>query len=147
VSRPLSAQKAPPKTRAWAVIIRRRMRASDPATGLEILVDVAPDPPRAGEPAEWTFTVANRGGAPRTLTFPSAQQGDIVLTADGRERYRWSSGRMFAAVLGERPLAPGEEWRFRLTGALEAEPGEYSLVARVAARPAPPTVRADIVVG
>jgi hypothetical protein len=95
---------------------------------------------------EWAFTIANRGAEPCVLTFPSAQRGDVVLLAGGEERYRWSRGMMFAAMLTERRLAAGEEWRFSLAGVLDVEPGEYSLLATVAARPAPPPVRGAIVV-
>jgi Intracellular proteinase inhibitor len=123
------------------------MQASDPATGLEVRVAVAPDRPRAGEPATWTFTLVNHGRTPCSLMFPSAQQGDVVLSAHGVERYRWSSGLAFAAVLSERRLAPGEAWRFTLPATLELEPGDYALLATVAARPAPPTVRGAIAVG
>jgi Intracellular proteinase inhibitor len=115
-------------------------------TELAVRLDVAPDPPRAGEPARWTFTLANHGRTPHTLTFTSAQQGDVVLTARGEERYRWSAGMMFAARLAERTLAPGEEWRFSLEAVLPVEPGEYALLATVTARPPPPAVRAEIVV-
>jgi hypothetical protein len=122
------------------------MRADDPATGLAVRVDVVPDPPLAGEPATWAFTLANRADRACALTFASAQRGDVVLSARGGVRYRWSAGMMFAAMLVERTLAAGEEWRFSLEGVLEVEPGGYSLLATVTARPAPPAVRAEIVV-
>jgi intracellular proteinase inhibitor BsuPI len=122
------------------------VRALDPATGLGVQVDVVPDPPHSGERATWTFTLANHGRRPCALTFTSAQQGDVVLTARGEERYRWSGGMMFAAMVTERELAAGEEWRFSLEAVLPVEPGEYSLLATVTARPSPPAVRADIAV-
>jgi hypothetical protein len=47
------------------------------------------------------------------LRFASGQRADVVLAAGGAERYRWSRGRMFAAVLVSQELAPGVEWTSR----------------------------------
>jgi Intracellular proteinase inhibitor len=120
--------------------------ASHPSGGLEVRLEVVPSLPRAGAAVEWRFVVVNRGGEPRRLTFTSGQQGDVVLSAGGVERYRWSRDKMFMAMLSERELAAGEEWSFVLEDVLEVEPGEYALVARVAARPEPPVVRGEIAV-
>jgi hypothetical protein len=121
--------------------------ASDPAGDLEVRLAVAPDAPRAGGPVEWRFAVANRGGAPHRLTFRSGQQGDVVLSAGGAERYRWSRDKMFVMMLSERELAAGEEWGFALDDVLDVEPGRYALEATVTALPAPPVVRGEILVG
>jgi Intracellular proteinase inhibitor len=120
--------------------------ASDPAGGLEVRLEVEPPLPRAGAPVSWRFAVANRGGEPRSLTFASGKQGDVVLAAGGVERYRWSRDKMFMMMISERELAAGEEWTFVLDDVLEAEPGEYTLEATVAARPQPPVVRGEVVV-
>jgi Intracellular proteinase inhibitor len=119
--------------------------ASDPG-GLEVRLEVVPAAPRSGKPVEWRFSVANRGGEPRSLTFPSGQQGDVVLAAGGAERYRWSRDKMFVMMLSERELAAGEEWGFALDDVLDAAPGAYALEATVTARPAPPVVRGEVVV-
>jgi hypothetical protein len=95
----------------------------------------------------WSFTVENRGAEPQTLRFASGQRGDVLLEAGGEERYRWSSGRLFAAVLSERTLPPGDEWSFALDDVLAVEPGTYSLTATVTAEPRLPVVRREIVVG
>jgi hypothetical protein len=120
--------------------------ASDPSDGLELRLEVVPAAPRAGAAVEWRFTLANHGGA-RTLTFRSGQQGDVVLSAGGVERYRWSRDKMFMMMISERELAAGEEWGFVLDDVLEVAPGEYSLEATVAARPEPPVVRGEVAVG
>jgi Intracellular proteinase inhibitor len=121
-------------------------RATDPATGLELRLDVVPAAPRAGAAVEWRFALANRGGAARRLTFMSGQQGDVVLSAGGVERYRWSRDKMFVMMISERELAAGEEWGFVLEDVLEVEPGDYTLAATVTAQPPPPEVRAGLVV-
>jgi Intracellular proteinase inhibitor len=112
--------------------------------GFAVRLDVSPQPPRAGEPVRWTLSVTNSGEDPRTLTFASGQEGDVVLEADGVERYRWSRGMAFIQVLSERELDAGETWSFSLDGVLDVEPGRYSLVASVTASPAPPPVRTEL---
>lgn len=101
---------------------------------------------RAGADARWELRVTNRSAHAVTLTFPSAQPGDVSLERDGAERYRWSEGRMFAQVIEERSLAPGEAWTCALEGTLEVEPGRYEAIGTVACRPPPPAVRAAVVV-
>jgi Intracellular proteinase inhibitor len=120
--------------------------ASHPADRLEVRLEVVPAVPRAGAAVEWRFSLANRGSEPHRLTFTSGQQGDVVLSAGGVERYRWSRDKMFMAMLSERELAAGEELDFALEDVLEVEPGEYALVATVTARPEPPVVRGEIAV-
>jgi Intracellular proteinase inhibitor len=123
------------------------MHAFDAAAGLALRLDVDPGRLESGRPVRWTFTVANHGSGTRTLTFRSGQQGDVVLEAGGSERYRWSSGRLFAAVISERELPAGGEWAFSLEDVLAVEPGTYSLLATVTAEPLPPVVRGEITVG
>jgi hypothetical protein len=113
-------------------------------TGLGVRLELSPALLVAGRPVRWTFAVQNRGTKRRTLAFTSSQQGDVVLEAGGVEAYRWSRGMMFATVISEREIVPGAEWTFALGGALSVEPGAYSLVASVSARPAPPPVRGEI---
>jgi hypothetical protein len=113
------------------------------STGLTVRVEVPPVL-RAGTPVRWSFTVANEGPEPRTLVFPSGQQGEITLLAGGVERYRWSRGLAFVQMISERRLEPGETWGFSLEGELDVEPGRYSLVASVVATPSPPPVHAQV---
>jgi hypothetical protein len=101
---------------------------------------------RAGADARWELHVTNRSTHPVTLTFPTAQPGDVSLEREGTERFRWSEGRAFAQVIEERSLAPGEGWTCALEGPLEVDPGRYEAVGTVACRPSPPAVRAAVVV-
>jgi Intracellular proteinase inhibitor len=119
---------------------------TDPSSALELTFEPSPPRLRAGEQVQWTFGVRNAGGTPVTLTFTSSQRGDVILSRQAVERYRWSRERMFLAVLGEYELAPGEEWAFTLEDVLDVEPGTYEVLASVTGRPAPPPVRGSIVV-
>lgn len=118
--------------------------AFDPVTGLAVRLDVSPLPPRSGEAVRWEISVANRGDGARALMFPSGQEGDVVLEADGVERYRWSRDKAFVLMITERELAAGEMWSFALDDVLDVEPGRYSLLAVVTATPRPPVVEAEI---
>jgi hypothetical protein len=120
------------------------LEASDPVTGLAVRLDVSPLPPRSGEAVRWAFSVANRADQARALMFPSGQQGDVVLEADGVERYRWSRDKAFVLMISERELGAGETWSFSLEDLLDVEPGRYSMLASVTATPSPPAVRAEL---
>jgi hypothetical protein len=104
------------------------------------------DPLQAGTEARWELRLANDGPEPVVLGFRTSQLGDVALEQDGVERWRWSDGRLFLQVLGERELAPGERWSFSLEGDLDVEPGAYDAVASVSADPAPPPARRPVVV-
>jgi Intracellular proteinase inhibitor len=106
---------------------------------------MVPPVPQADEEIRWAFTVENQERT-RMLTFSSTQQGEVVLEADGVERYRWSSGKAFAQMIVERELPVGGELAFVLEDVLNVEPGTYSLLATVTSRPAPPPVRDEITV-
>jgi hypothetical protein len=90
--------------------------------------------------------VTNSSAHPVTLTFPSTQGGDVSLERDGVEHYRWSQGLVFAQMIEERQLAPGEAWTCVLEGTLDVEPGPYEATGTVACRPAPPAAHASVVV-
>ena len=96
-----------------------------------------PDPVLAGAPASWTFTVTNVSDAAVALTFNSGQDGDVVLSQNGEERYRWSAGRFFTQSVRTIELGPSEAHHFALDDSLAVEPGVYDLVASVASDPAP----------
>jgi len=95
----------------------------------------------------WALEVRNQGDGPVTLVYPTAQDGDVVLRQGGDEAYRWSAGRSFAA--GERcqVIGAAQSYRVELPGSpLAVEPGDYELVARLSATPAPAAARLDVTV-
>ncbi len=84
-----------------------------------------------GEPVQIAFEVANHGAAPVTLRFSSAQRFDMAIADEaGRDVWRWSAGRMFAAVLGEEVLhsdSPRLAYEAIFSGVLD--PGAYRIRA------------------
>ena len=90
--------------------------------------------------------MSNRSAESLSLTFPTAQLGDVILEKEGTARYRWSDGRMFAQIVTERRLAPEETWTIKLDDRLDVEPGAYEAVGLVTCSPQPPPVRAIMAV-
>ncbi len=62
---------------------------------------------QSGEPIHIRFTMANQTGTPIRLEFTSAQRFDVTIANEHvNEVWRWSAGRMFAAVMGHETLGP-----------------------------------------
>ena len=101
---------------------------------------------RAGAEVRWELRVTSHASREVTLTFHTAQRGDVALERGGVNCYRWSEGMMFAQALGEQRLAPGETRTFELEGRLDVEPGEYEAIGTLVCRPAPPLARMRVVV-
>ena len=86
---------------------------------------------QSGEPIHIRFAMVNQTGTPIRLEFTSAQRFDVTIgDAHGNEVWRWSEGRMFAAVMGHETLGPEDP---RLT---------YEAVFRGSLTPGPYQVRA-----
>jgi hypothetical protein len=101
----------------------------------------------AGGVPTFLLTVRNGTGEDVVLTFGSGQSGDIVLSEDGDERWRWSDGLAFTQAVREEPLAAGAEVTYPLEGSPLAVPaGDYDLEATLTADPAPPPARTAVTV-
>ena len=89
-------------------------------------------------PVRWVLTVANTGDETASLVYPTAQDGGVVLSKEGRERYRWAAASSFAQVVRCQTIAPGQQYRFELPGtSLDVPAGTYRLEASLAATPEP----------
>ena len=113
---------------------------------LAVALGADPTPLRSGGEVTWRLTVTNRLARVDSLTFPTAQLGDVILEREGGERYRWSDGRLFAQVVTEQRLEPGATWTITLNDTLDVEPGAYEAVGTVTCIPQPPPVRVDVAV-
>ncbi len=85
-----------------------------------------------GEPVHVAFEVANPGTTPVTLQFTSAQRFDMAIADEaGRDVWRWSAGRMFAAVLGEEVLHSSDSSRLAYEAIFSGvlSPGAYRIRA------------------
>ena len=106
-----------------------------------------PDPLPSDGGVQWTFAMTNVSDNVVSLSFATGQDGDVVLSQNGQERYRWSSGRAFTQSIRNVDLAPGEAYRFTLDDALALEPGQYELVATVSSDPAPTPATRTVTIG
>jgi intracellular proteinase inhibitor BsuPI len=106
-----------------------------------------PDPLEPQAAVRWNFGVTNVSDEVVTMTFSSGQDGDVVLSQNGEERYRWSAGRFFTQAVRPIELAPGEALRFTLEDTLAVEPGSYELLATVSSDPAPGPATRSVAVG
>ncbi len=106
--------------------------AEEPAElGLQLSLSTNGTAYQSGEPIHIRFTMANQTGTPIRLEFTSAQRFDVTIgDTHGNKVWRWSAGRMFAAVMGHEILGPEDP---RLT---------YEAVFRGSLAPGPYRVRA-----
>ncbi|HEV7861284.1 MAG TPA: BsuPI-related putative proteinase inhibitor [Acidimicrobiia bacterium] len=96
------------------------------------------EPLRTGKAVTWTLNVENRRQEAVTLRFSSGKEGDVALRSGDREVYRWSANRVFSQALREVQVAARATHSVRLEeSGMTVAPGEYDLVAEVAADPAP----------
>ena len=82
------------------------VRAADPVPqGFGVSLHTDRPVYRVGEPIPVVLEIFTRAEVPIRFDFPNAQRFDfIVEDIKGREVWRWSWGRMFAAVLGQQSL-------------------------------------------
>jgi hypothetical protein len=74
--------------------------------------------------------------------FPTAQRYDFeVRTPGGELAWRWSDEHMFAQVLGEEVLAPGESREYRATWAPGRLAGEHVAIGRYTSSNVPVELR------
>jgi hypothetical protein len=115
------------------------------ATGLVVRAAATPDPAKAASRVTWMVEVRNSSRRAVTLDFATDQRADVVLLRDdGREAYRWSTGRTFAPTAARQRLEPGARKTYRLRGILDVAPGTYQLVANLSSDPSPPPGRRTI---
>ena len=100
---------------------------------LRLRFSMVSEPLRSGDVEWFAFDVRNETGADVVLTFGSGQDGDVVLSQGGEEKYRWSEGTLFTEALRTITLAPGQTHRVVLNDSLDVPPGMYDLKAWIAA--------------
>lgn len=79
------------------------------------------------------LTVTNGGDRPIELTFRDACHADFAVFDDEVEVWRYSDGRMFAQVLTDARLEPGESASFEEAWP-DPTPGEYTAEATLRVR-------------
>ncbi|MHB8928404.1 MAG: BsuPI-related putative proteinase inhibitor [Bacillota bacterium] len=68
-----------------------------------------------GEAVGLTFTVKNNNSTAVTVTFPTSQQDDFVVTQNGQAVWTWSDGQAFTQAVMEMTVAAGQTLTFQAT--------------------------------
>jgi hypothetical protein len=87
----------------------------------------------SGDTVWWVFDVTNTGSSPVDLTFASGQTGEVVLSRDGIEEYRWSDGKVFTQAVSTLTLGSGQTVVYQFNDVVGVAAGEYELTATVTA--------------
>ena len=111
---------------------------AEPGDGSDLTMDVDHGTLRSGAAVTWRLTVTNGGGDDVELVFGSGQDGDVTLSRDGTEVYRWSSDMVFTQAVRCQLLPAGATATYDLPQpVLDVAPGEYQLRASLASQPQP----------
>jgi Intracellular proteinase inhibitor len=84
-----------------------------------------------GQPVQLRLELFNDRAEPVRLTFNSSRKFDFEVLWEDQLLWRWSADRLFAQMLTEETLAPGERrtfeatWDGQIMGGEVAKPGEY----------------------
>jgi hypothetical protein len=107
------------------------------SAGVRVRFSPVSEPLVAGESLWWAFDIENTGTTPLDVIFSSGQKGEVVLTQDGVEKYRWSAGKAFTEAIETVALQPGKVLSASLNDTARVAPGEYELTAVVTAAVGP----------
>lgn len=86
-----------------------------------------------GDGVAFRFTVVNSGDTPVELTFRDACRADFAVYEGDEEVWRYSDERMFAQVITNADLQPGETAAFEQTWP-RPSPGDYTAEATLRVR-------------
>lgn len=79
----------------------------------------------SGQPVELALELVNRGRGPVSMTVPTSQLYEFAIARDGREIWRWSEGKLFAAQVTEVLLGPGQTGLYKAVWDGKARDGRF----------------------
>lgn len=103
------------------------------ANALLFSIETDKDEYSSGEDVTIRLRVENDGNKPVSLTFPTSQRYDIIITKDGKEVWRWAYEKVFAMAITVLKMDPGEvlsfeeRWRQTDNEGNDAGPGDYNI--------------------
>lgn len=86
-------------------------------------------------PVRFILRVENLTGSTLTLTQPSSQTHDFLLTRQGVQVWKWSADKFFMETITERVFKPGEtvtytgEWDRKDVTGMPVPPGKFTVKA------------------
>ncbi|MDI6871161.1 MAG: BsuPI-related putative proteinase inhibitor [Bacillota bacterium] len=119
-----------------AAVVERMWRVGLPFPHLAVgFVDqillalhVGPVRPRVGEPVTMRLIALNAGPTPLILRYPTTQRAEFLVTRDGQEVFRASRDRVYAPVIREAVLGPGQV-EVAVERFVPEAPGRYTITA------------------
>ncbi len=85
---------------------------------------------RVGDDVTFALSVLNESGKKIEITFPNGQTHEIVVKDSlGRERWRWSEGRMFTQTLRNSLVDDGDTLQYQDSWTPALPPGTYVAIA------------------
>jgi hypothetical protein len=123
-------------------------RESSEKIGVKLVLEADKGSYAQGEPILLTLRVMNRTPGPVSLHFRSGQRYDLLVEdPQGRQVWRWSTGRVFIQALGEETLRPaGGELAYRVTVRERLRPSRYTITGIVPAEEGPMSASVEILV-
>ncbi|MDO8886019.1 BsuPI-related putative proteinase inhibitor [Candidatus Oleimmundimicrobium sp.] len=93
--------------------------------GFEVKFSISKSTFFSGEEVPLKLNIKNTGDNPQKLSFTSGQEYEFLVNDDsGNEVWRWSYGKVFAMILREKKLEPGEELVYEVVWPQENFEGE-----------------------
>ncbi|MGE5507155.1 MAG: BsuPI-related putative proteinase inhibitor [Chitinophagales bacterium] len=133
---PCERARSPVADRLW------RIRAPFGAASLALVdhlllaLTASPERPGAGSPVTVRLLVINIGGSPLVLRYPTTQRAELVVLQENHEVFRASRGRLYAQMVQEVTLRPGQS-ELSVERFVPESSGAYRIVAaNQALRPA-----------
>ncbi len=103
------------------------------AHALNFSIETDRDEYSSGEDVKILLRVENNDDKPVSLTFPTSQRYDIIITKDGKEVWSWAYEKVFAMAITILKVKPGEalsfedRWRQTDNTGNDAVPGNYKI--------------------
>ena len=86
-----------------------------------------------GDSIPLALHVVNATTEPLVLEFTSSQRYNLwIAPADGEPIWTWAADKLFAQMMGQETIAPGDTMEFRETIPAPAEPGDYRVIGSIA---------------
>ncbi|OFX15574.1 MAG: hypothetical protein A2Z18_09980, partial [Armatimonadetes bacterium RBG_16_58_9] len=152
------------RTRFWTILIAMLIPAgpailqfrcaAQEAGDLLQGVRAAKDAHKLGEPVDVEYSIKNRGDTACTFHFRSSKEFDVWVTHAGKEVFRLSRGKVYAAMLHNLTLNPNQtksytaRWDQKDLDGNQVGPGAYKVYAQLAAdKDAPPPTATYVYLG
>lgn len=101
--------------------------------GVTTVLTLAVERVGPGDSIPLALHVVNGTPDPLVLEFTSSQRYNLwIAPATGEPIWTWAADKLFAQMMGQETVAPGDTIEYRDTIPAPAEPGEYRVIGSIA---------------